>query len=115
MKRTFSPLMAGLATAALVVSLPLAALAQAPATSPAPVDHSKMTPEQMRQHGPVPPAEAPAPVDHSKMTPEQMKQHGPLPAEKAPDKMQMTPEQMLEQTPEAAPPAPAPAPAKKKP
>lgn len=105
--KTFSHVMAGLALAALVVSLPLSALAQAPA----PVDHSTMTPEQMRQHGPLPAEQTPAEQmpDHSKMTPEQMRQHGPLPAEQH----QMTPEQMLEQTPEAAPPSSAPAQKKK--
>ena len=95
-------MMAGLVTAALLACLPLAALAQ--------MDHSKMTPEQMQQHGPLP---ADQPVDHSKMTPEQMKQHGPLPSELKPEQKQLTPEQMLEQTPEAAP-ADATAPAKKK-
>ena len=91
MKRNFSLMMAALAVSAL---LPLAALAQ--------VDHSKMTPEQMQQHGPVPAGQTQAPAqDHSTMTPEQMQQHGPVPAAQpapqAKEPAQMTPEQMLEQ------------------
>ena len=107
MNQVFSRMMAAVAVLSLLMFLPMAARAQQP------VDHSKMTPEQMQQHGPATPVQ---PADHSKMTPEQMQQHGPVTPGQMQDSGTMTPEQMLEreQMKDQAAPAADKAPAKQK-